>query len=151
VRRVLVSVLAISALLLASAPASAQTEVRRQDISEAVFVPCLNEIVQLDGTLTVVINRFTNKSGRLHWIIRAGIQASGVGLNSGIRYQTTQQEIILRTSSPDGDNSLTLVLTSLFVSQGDAPDFRQFETAHYVSVDGEGKVSIENFRFECGV
>ena len=151
-RRILVPVLAVSALLVASAPANAQAQITRVEISGLAFDSCSNEFVEVTGTFTVLSNSFVDESGRFHFVHRESFHGTAVGLSSGAEYVSNSTSGLMETDSASGnDVSFSVNSTSVFVGKGNAPDRLAHTTNHFTVVDGELKVFISDIRFECRV
>ena len=152
----LVVIMLMAALML---PTSAQAAVEVNESIDLtdfqVFVPCANggagEVISLDGPLHILIT-FTingkNVSGKTHFQPQG---LSGVGLDTGDKYQATGvTQDRFKASLQNGQFNATFVNNFRMIGQGPGNNFLVHENFHVtVNANGEVTADVGNFRIEC--
>jgi hypothetical protein len=115
-----------------------------------VFDPCSNESVQVNGTLIMFFEPFSDESGRSHVIAHRSFHGTGVGLSSGAIYVSNEVSNLTDTVSESLDQfSFSVIATELLVGKGDATDRLFHFTMHRTFADDEFKVLLTDIRLEC--
>jgi hypothetical protein len=151
----LVSVVVALAALAAAPVQAVVTENDSIDIDLEVFVPCANgevgELVELNGPLHILLT-FTingnNISGKTHFQPQ-GI--SGVGLDTGDRYQATGvTQDHFKGSFNNGQFNETFVNNFRIIGQGSGNNFLVHESFH-LTITANGAVTAvhDNFSIDC--
>jgi hypothetical protein len=149
------SIGAVLAVLVAAPVRAPVVENDSIDINLAVFVPCANggvgELVDLNGPLHI-LTTFTingNKvSGKTHFQPQ-GI--SGVGLDSGDKYQATGvTQDYFKGAFNNGQFNQTFVNNFRIIGQGPGNNFLVHENFHLtINANGEVTATHDNFSVEC--
>jgi hypothetical protein len=159
---VALSVLALALMLspvVRTAPAEAKattvTTNEKIPLDMPVFVPCANggvgEVVWLSGTLHLLSHATDDGSGGFHVSIHSQPQGvSGVGLDTGDKYQGTGVTREDRNAKPPFPSESTYVNNFRIIGQGPGNNLLIHENVHMtVSANGEVTAEVDNFKAEC--
>jgi hypothetical protein len=125
------------------------------DIDLVVFVPCANggvgELVELNGPLHILVTFTINGnsiSGKTHFQPQ-GI--SGVGLDSGDRYQAAGvTQDYFKGSLRNGQFDQTFVNNFRIIGQGPGNNFQVHENFHLtITANGAVTAAHDNFSIDC--
>jgi hypothetical protein len=135
--------------------AAASTQNLAFPVAIAAFVPCANdgagEVVQLSGNLHMVTHTIANASGIT---VKSQIQPqgiSGVGMDSGDRYQGTGvTQSTMSSSDPGADLTYSYVNNFRVIGHGAGNNLLVHETLH-VTVNAQGALtaSVDTFKVAC--
>lgn len=132
-----------------SAAASTDRSITRTQLNLARYSSCTDEMIQLSGTWTEVVNVAQNGTGE--WVLTRGTLSNlkGEGLSSGTHYVGAAVETGHRVLTRGAD-SYAYQLTSLLISQGGGPNLVVRLTSRITyGPDGQPVVEVVDFVTEC--
>ena len=149
-KRLLMAAVAVSALLVLSASASAATTVQKIPFSAEVGL-CNGDTVDLSGTLLDSSTLTTTPSGGVIVAFHDNPQGiSGVDTTTGTVFHATGLTREIDVSGPAGGFTTTFVNRFHIQATGGAQSFIVSETEHVtITPDGTVRVSFDNFSSTC--
>jgi hypothetical protein len=143
--------LALAQGMPAGASASATTQSFSTPIDIVVAVPCAADVVELTGSLHIVLTVVMDSSGGFHASELFNPQdVSGIGVPSGAMYRGTgETRDDYQTSGPPPQN-FTFVNNFKIIGQGPDNNLLIHETAHFTqNADGTFTATVDNFSATC--
>ena len=109
------------------------------------------ETVDLTGTFHQVVRLFVVPGGAGHFRFHINAKGTGVGRETGARYQWNDRLFDITNVGRSGNVTFTLNDNTRLVGQGAAPNLR-LATQAKVTINGRGEVTVDRFRARatCG-
>jgi hypothetical protein len=146
--RRLLALLVVGAIALIGAGTSraAPVLIAHESLSSSEFSLCTGETILFEGTLTVILQDFTDESGQHHLLRTVKVVGKGIGQTSGTIYivESTFSETLNISTPPGAEITFSSTDSAVLISQGKETNQILQTFAHGTTVNGE----LINFRFD---
>ena len=116
-----------------------------------VLVPCTGHLVELTGTLHVVLSETTHGSHVSGTLLLQPQGIAGTDLTTGATYRGTGETLTtFGDTSTNGEAHETFVNNFKIVGQGRAPNYLVHENTHVtIDANGTATATIDNLSISC--